>query len=192
MALVVIFAPSMNELTQTEQQKLFADLNSLDAQKVDGAIAVIKHKGNGSMLPHLLLILSQTENEHTVNALSQLLFDLKDAEALNVMIDHLGDERLSNIRVQMLAACWQSGLDTSHRLPDLLNVALEGDYMETLEVLTIIENWDGFADSSLLESEIVRFKDALSETDITEVEDLYLSILEVLKGFQPHQHGTQQ
>ena len=56
--------------------------------------------------------------------------------------------------------------------------------MEVLEVLTIAENWDGFPDQLLLKEEIARFRDAMSEMEITEVEDLYLSILEVLVGFE--------
>lgn len=174
----------MTGLTKSEHATLIADLSGGNETKVQQAVATIKAKGDASLIPDLLTVLATTEDLFAANALAQLLFDLKDLAALNVLIDHLQDARFENIRVQMLQACWQSGLETWPRLPIFLNVALLGDYMEVLEVLTIVENWDGFPDQLLLKEEIARFRDAMSELEITEVEDLYLSILDVLVGFE--------
>ncbi|MCF8256256.1 MAG: hypothetical protein K9J06_01800 [Flavobacteriales bacterium] len=173
----------MPDLNQTEREQLIAQLNSGDGRKVAGAIAKVKAQGDATLIPDLLTVLATTDDMEAASAIALTLFDLKDAEALNVMIDHLMDPRFEPVRVQMLAACWQCGLDTSHRLPVFLNVALLGDYMEVLEVLTIIENWDGFEDQLTLTEEIHRFKDAISELEISEAEDLYMSILEVLNGY---------
>jgi len=174
----------MTGLTTSERETIIADLNGGNETKVEQAVTTIKAKGDASLIPELLMVLATTEDLFAANALSQLLFDLKDQAALNVLIDHLQDPRFENIRVQMLQACWQCGLETWPRLPIFLNIALLGDYMEVLEVLTILENWDGFPDQLLLKEEIARFRDAMSELEITEVEDLYLSILEVLVGFE--------
>jgi hypothetical protein len=174
----------MKGLTTTGRDELIAKLNSKDELKVEEAVAAIKVNGDASLITDLLIVLATTDDAVTVNSISQLLFDLKDQAALNVLIDHLQDPRFESIRVQMLQACWQCGLETWPRLPVFLNIALLGDYMEVLEVLTIAENWDGFPDQLLLKEEIARFRDAMSEMEITEVEDLYLSILEVLVGFE--------
>jgi hypothetical protein len=174
----------MKGLTTTGRDELIAKLNSKDELKVEEAVAAIKVDGDASLITDLLIVLATTDDAVTVNSISQLLFDLKDQAALNVLIDHLQDPRFESIRVQMLQACWQCGLETWPRLPVFLNIALLGDYMEVLEVLTIAENWDGFPDQLLLKEEIARFRDAMSEMEITEVEDLYLSILEVLVGFE--------
>lgn len=174
----------MKGLTTTGRDELIAKLNSKDELKVEEAVAAIKVDGDASLITDLLIVLATTDDSVTVNSISQLLFDLKDQAALNVLIDHLQDPRFESIRVQMLQACWQCGLETWPRLPVFLNIALLGDYMEVLEVLTIAENWDGFPDQLLLKEEIARFRDAMSEMEITEVEDLYLSILEVLVGFE--------
>jgi len=174
----------MKGLTTTGRDELIAKLNSKDELKVEEAVAAIKVDGDASLITDLLIVLATTDDAVTVNSISQLLFDLKDQAALNVLIDHLQDPRFESIRVQMLQACWQCGQETWPRLPVFLNIALLGDYMEVLEVLTIAENWDGFPDQLLLKEEIARFRDAMSEMEITEVEDLYLSILEVLVGFE--------
>jgi len=173
----------MPNLDQTQRSELIAQLTSGNEAKLAEAITKVKTVGDATLIPDLLTVLAETDDMAAASAIALTLFDLKDAEALDVMIDHLMDERFQSIRVQMLAACWQCGLDTSHRLPVFLNVALLGDYLEVLEVLTILENWDGFADQLTLREEIHRFKDAISELEISEAEDLYMSIIEVLNGY---------
>lgn len=173
----------MSALQQSQREGLIAQLTSGDEQRLATAIATLKMQGDAALIPELLTVMAGTDDMAVATAIAQTLFDLKDPLALDAIIDHLTDERFEAIRVQMLTACWQSGLDTSHRLPVFLNVALMGDYMEVLEVLTIIENWDGISDQLTLKEEIHRFKDAISEQDITEAEDLYMSIIEVLNGF---------
>lgn len=173
----------MPNLDQTQRSELIAQLTSGNEAKLAEVISKVKTVGDATLIPDLLTVLAETDDMAAASAIALTLFDLKDAEALDVMIDHLMDERFQSVRVQMLAACWQCGLDTSHRLPVFLNVALLGDYLEVLEVLTIIENWDGFTDQLTLREEIHRFKDAISELEISDAEDLYMSIIEVLNGF---------
>jgi hypothetical protein len=173
----------MSILNKTQREELLVKLRSGDEQQLSDAIATVKKEGDAELVPDLLTVLATTDDMAVANAIAQTFFDLKDPVALDAMIDRLMDERFESIRVQMLTACWQSGIDTSHRLPVFLNVALLGDYMEVLEVLTIIENWDSFHDQLTLKEEIHRFKDAISELEVTESEDLYMSIIEVLNGF---------
>jgi HEAT repeat protein len=173
----------MEKKDNQQHQRLLAALQSDDAAAVGQAIDDLKASGDASLIPELLKLLAESENEAVLQQVSQLLFDLKDPKALDVLIDHLTDTRFADIRTQMLEACWQCGLDTSHRLPTLLNVAITGSYLEILEVLTIIENWDGMSDQLTLREELHRFKDAMSELEISEAEDLMLSIVEVLNGF---------
>lgn len=173
----------MPNLDQTQRKALIEQLTSGNEHKLAEAISTVKSDGDAQLIPDLLTVLAETDDMAAASAIALTLFDLKDAEALNVIIDHLMDERFGTIRVQMLAACWQCGLDTSHRLPVFINVALLGDYLEVLEVLTIIENWDGFQDQLTLREEIDRFKDAISELEVSDAEDLYMSIIEVLNGY---------
>jgi hypothetical protein len=174
----------MEKKETQEYRSLLAALQSKDADIVLKAISDLKSLGDASLMPELLTLLANSENDEVQQQVAQLLFDLKDPRALDVLIDHLTDARFATIRVQMLAACWQCGLDTSHRLPALLNVAITTtDYLEVLEVLTIIENWDGISDQLTLREELHRFKDAMSELEISEAEDLMLSIVESLNGF---------
>lgn len=174
----------MEKTENKEHQRLLAALQSGETGAVTQAVSDIKKQGDSSLMPELLRLLTESTDDTVLQQVSLLLFDLKDAQALDVLIDHLTDERFVTIRVQMLAACWQCGLDTSHRLPALLNVAITSrDYLEILEVLTIIENWEGVSDQLTLREEVHRFKDAMSELEISEAEDLMLSIVEVLNGF---------
>lgn len=135
------------------------------------------------MIPHILEALRSANEVFKENGLSQLLFDLKDPMAVEELVNALHDPQWQEIRVLMLSACWQTGIDLSHRLPDFITVACTGSYLECLEVLTVIENWETVKDQEMLENETIRLRSYLSESDTPENDEMIFSILEVMEKF---------
>ena len=59
-------------------------------------------------------------------------------------------------QVKLLSTIWNSPLDYSSYLAEFVSLAVKGDFMVTLECLTIIENLEGpFIESSILESQLL-------------------------------------
>ena len=173
----------MAKISKTNRPSVIKDLKSNDEAFALKAIEKIKKGGDASYVNDVLEALSATTEVGIENTISQLLFDLKDKEALEELVNHLSNPAFTEIRVLILSACWQSGIDLSHRLPDFITVATAGTYMECLEVLTVIENWEAISNKEVLENETIRLKAFLSESDTPENDEMIFSIVEELERF---------
>ncbi|MDB4655851.1 hypothetical protein OAE48_03290 [Flavobacteriales bacterium] len=173
----------MAKISKTKRASVIKDLKSNDEAFALKAIEKVKKGGDASYINELLIALTETTEVGIENAISQLLFDLKDKEAVEEIVNQLVNPTYDDIRVIMLSACWQSGMDLSHRLPDLVTVVSTGSYMECLEVLTIVENWEGIPNQEMLDLEIIRLKSFLTESDKPENDEMIFSIIEELEKF---------
>ncbi|MBI1286425.1 MAG: hypothetical protein GC178_02495 [Flavobacteriales bacterium] len=173
----------MSKLNTEKRASLVSDLMSENETIALAAIEKVKKSGDASLVPAILNALANTKELAIENALSQLLFDLKDKNAVEELVNQLSNPEFATVRVLMLSACWQTGIDLSHRLPDFVTVACTGNYVECLEVLTVIENWEAIKDQEMLENETIRLRSYLSESDTPENDEMIFSILEVMEGF---------
>lgn len=173
----------MAKISKTKRESVIKDLKSNDEAFALKAIEKIKKGGDASYIVDVLEALSATTDIGIENAISQMLFDLKDKNAVEELVNQLSNPAFTDVRVLMLSACWQSGIDLSHRLPDFITIATVGSYMECLEVLTIIENWEAIKNQETLENETIRLKAYLSESDTPENDEMIFSIIEELEKF---------
>jgi hypothetical protein len=173
----------MAGISKKDREAVIKDLKSNDEQLALKAITKLKKGGDAAFIPEILTALRDTSEIGIESAISQMLFDLKDLDAVEEVVTQLSNPEFLDIRVIMLSACWQSGLDLSHRLPDFITVASTGSYMECLEVLTVVENWEEIKDKEMLENETLRLKAYVSESDTPENDEMIFSILEVLDKF---------
>lgn len=173
----------MASISKKDRESVIKDLKSNDENVALKAIDKLKNAGDASFIPEILTALTETTEVGIENALSQMLFDLKDLTAVEEIVNQLSNPGFFDIRVIMLSACWQSGHDLSHRLPEFVTVASTGNYMECLEVLTVIENWEGIKDQEMLENETLRLRAYVNESDTPENDEMIFSILEVLEKF---------
>lgn len=173
----------MATISKKDREGLIKDLKSNDEIIALKAISKLQKAGDSSFIIDILEALSSTTEIGIESAISQLLFDLKDKEAVEELVNNLINPAFFDIRLIMLSACWQSGIDLSHRLPEFITVASTGSYMECLEVLTVIENWDAIADQDMLENETIRLKAFLNESDTPENDEMIFSIIEELEKF---------
>ncbi len=141
----------LKELATTEGQKF---INSIQLLKNEGSIQALRP------LADLLLIKGRDEQQ----AIFSLLEDLNESAAVDTMIEILRDERYLTIRQSLLATVWNSKLNYSYFLPEFVEIAVDGDFMEALECLTIMENMEGpFEERHILESQL-HLKDYLENS----------------------------
>ena len=65
------------------------------------------------------------------------------------LIDSLRNDKLKSIRAEILTCVWQSGLDASNELEFLIELSIKEDFMTAVEVMTILDNMEGFQDDLL-------------------------------------------
>lgn len=136
-------------------QSILTDLNSGNEQKFTAAIAALQSGGSASMIPELSKLLRNDLSDKNRNELIEVFNDLKDTEAIPFMMELVLDDNNMDIRQLLLTTMWSSKLDYSAYLPDFVSIAAEGDFMEALECLTIIENLEGpFSEQLILESQL--------------------------------------
>ncbi len=149
----------MSEKTPTQQSKkittLIADLKSGNSKKISSALKTLEASGNVQILEPLAEVLMDTNLEDSHKEIIEFLSSMKDSSAIDEMMRLLGEGRFLAVRQILLTTIWNSPLDYSYYLPDFVDIAVEGNFMEALDCLTIIENMEGpFEERHVLESQL--------------------------------------
>ncbi len=100
----------------------------------------IREVGNAGVVPHLINLMVKTPNEDIRNAIVEILFDIKDQEAVEPILKGVLDEKNALYRSLLVSVFWQSSLQVDSILTALVDIALKYDYLTCFEVVTVIEN----------------------------------------------------
>ena len=153
-----------NKLTRKDQKinSLLNELSSSEGQKFSKHLQLLKNEGNIYILKplaHLLLTKGSKEQQEIMT----LLADLNESVAVDEIIDILKDLTFVSIRQLILTAVWNSKLNYSYYLPEFVEIAVDGNFLEALDCLTIIENMEGpFEERHFLEAQL-HLKDYLED-----------------------------
>ena len=132
--------------------QLIADLNSESETVVLETIKKIKSLATADIIPQLIekWVNSAGEVEHQ---LTELLFTLKDKEVIDPLVDVLDDEKMKEHRERIISIFWNAGLNPVDHLSTFVGIAVEGNFMECLECLTLIENLEPpFPEEEMMDS----------------------------------------
>jgi len=141
-------------------------------------IALLEEKGNLSQLQELVRIYSEETIPSRRFALHSFLASITKKGIREAWIDLLKEIQNPKERQQILQVLWNTRLDFSPYLVEFVKWALEGDYQNTLESLTVIEQMEGpFNEEQLLEAQclVQEFKNSpnvLEERKLVLLKDL--------------------
>lgn len=121
---------------------VFASLLSKDDEEVLAAITRIDAEGDARAIRPLLLALANTPSPAIQQRITQLLFQVKAAQADEALFAALEDTAFVGIRATVLSTFWNAGIDVRGRLDTFVDIALSGTAAESFECLTVIENQD--------------------------------------------------
>jgi len=140
---------------QKKLQEASSHLQKKDLTSLTAALSIYKDYGHPSVLPELFNSLQGRERAEQQLILS-FLADIQDTDAIEQFIAYLQEESNPELRKLVLSAIWNSKLPFDAHLPFFVMLASQGDYLEALDCLTIIENMSGpFDESQLLESQLL-------------------------------------
>ncbi len=181
----------MTEEKNTRKKKLsliLADLKSGSGPKVVQALDALQVYGDYTAIEPLFLFLLESQDENSKALVLEFLCNLKDSKSMLMVMDVLNQSRFQPIRREILTTIWNSPLDYSLYLQDFVKIAVENDYLDTLECLTVIENLEGpFEEKSLLES-LLHLKDYHEGkySKSREKDQLMSEIALLVKDFEQH------
>lgn len=134
---------------------LIDELNSGNPSKISASIKALQANGDISILEPMVRLLSSDVSEKIKSEVIEFLSSLKDTDSVDEIMRILKDSATIEVRGKVLATIWNSPLNYSYYLADFVEIAVEGDFMEALECLTIIENLEGpFEERYVLESQL--------------------------------------
>ena len=170
----------MTAAEKKQIQLVLSDVQSTDLKLATNGINKYRKIGTSNTLHDFIVAFTKNENEVIFEAGKQLLFDIKDEQAVQGMFNAINNPQLKQHQAMLIAALWEAGMDCKDRLSDLITLFIQGDTSIALEVLTVIENMD----TSFPYDEITDYKlsinEELEETEDTVKQQLMLSLCDVL------------
>lgn len=140
-----------NKTTAEKKIKsLLADLSSADEAIRLGAVQALKVNGNETVIEPLLLVLVSDPAVAVKQEIADLLNTTKSSKVPAEIAKALLDARFVEIRQTLLSSIWNSGLDYAPYLKEIMIAGTQGEMMDALECITILENME----TDLTEDEI--------------------------------------
>lgn len=136
-------------------KQLTIELASGDDKKISSALKGLQIHGDSSVITPLLNAWKTATSETVQKEIHEFLNDLKYTDSAEHIMNALKNDEFKSLRQHLLNVVWNCTVDYSEFLADFVALAVEGDFMETLECLTVIENLDGpFQEHQFLEAQL--------------------------------------
>lgn len=141
---------STNKLSPLEM------LKSTELEMVQKGIKLMEETGKSSQLPDIFkCYLMHTGMPHK-KALFELLASITVKGAREAWMDLLLDNEFKEEKAKIINVLWNTRLDFSGEISFFVALAVQLDYLGTLECLTLIEQMEGpFQEQHLLEAELI-------------------------------------
>ncbi|MFB6305793.1 MAG: hypothetical protein ABEH43_02185, partial [Flavobacteriales bacterium] len=131
----------MSKALETEENKTIME-----------ALKEIRDVGKEALIPQLIDKWATTPDDQVKKEILSIFYDLKDPSALDKMIDGLYHPEIVDERASYISIFWNARIDASPHIKKFVEIAIEGDYMESFEALTVIENMEGpFEESQIMD-----------------------------------------
>lgn len=179
---------SKKEKTNQKLSQLLLDLKSDSESKSSSAIMELASIGDLSIIQPLFEILKSKSGTSIQKRVAKLLSDIQINEAAEIFIQLIQNEEDSESLKMFLPILWESKLDFSEYLADIVEISVSGDYLVALDCLTIMENMPGpFSESQLLEAqlhlkEFVEFKAEVDDRKAQIISEIALFIKDQNEG----------
>ena len=146
----------MAEKAQEKKLKaIMSDLNSNDSTKVLKALKSLEIHGDASVIPALADCLLRQPEPQIEYEILELFSSLKDSSSAVEVMEIIGDTLYLPIRQKLLTTIWNTKVDFSDYIDEFVEIAVDGNFMEALDCLTIIENLEGpFMEENILECQL--------------------------------------
>lgn len=123
--------------------RLKTAIKSGNPELIDHALEEIKERGDLSYISPLVQFLHQSYPAEIKQDIYRLFSDLKLENAVDLLIMEMEQEKDPDILEQLVASCWQNGLNYSKHLPYFVGLILDQEFQIAFEAFTVVENMYG-------------------------------------------------
>jgi hypothetical protein len=140
-------------------------LQSDDTKEVLFTINQIRNSGDPLIITSLLDLLINNPNKEITKTIIKLLNELKNQASTIEIIKALKNDKYVSLRQEILASCWNSGLDYSNYLAFFVAVFISDEFLIAFEAFTIIENFEKEYDKEIIDPLIQDIKNSINGMD---------------------------
>ena len=144
-----------------------AELKDSEDFEFEEELKIIRDKGDLELIPELIELIKDeqvsTDRKHKI---VELLSDITNSNVREMLIDAIDSLKGTPYLSLLISAMWQSRLDFTPWLDQIVQLMFEADLYTTIEVITLIENSsENLNDSqkhhirNILQDQIIECKD---------------------------------
>lgn len=159
---------------------IITDLKSDSDKKVLTALKQLRKHGKAEAINPILDVFIST-NETVKKEIISFLFDLRDESTINPLLSAIESKKYASEKNMLISVFWQSALDGSEHIGFFVNQAIKGDYLTSLEALTVIENFDATFEEEEIEDLKYDLDEAIEEENTDKVQ-LLISLKSTLSS----------
>ena len=145
--------------------ELIKQLERSEPKDIIKAIKSLKMHGNEAVIEPLLSLYVSTKNNAVKNEIVDLLNTIKSTKVPSVLIECLASGKYNLARQAILSSIWNSNLDYTFYLNEIVTAAQEGEMMDAMECLTILENMEGTLNEEKIMDSLLNLKSYLVENE---------------------------
>lgn len=149
------------EMNKKTDDTIIKRLYSDNLTQINLALDAISEHGNSAYISMLIDVLNQSADEMVQERILKILSEIKHSDAVPELIKAIENEKYLSIQESLLRVCWENGLDFSNYFETLINIVINGAYMNAFEAFTIIENNDGIISSTSAQEHLNKLNEAL-------------------------------
>jgi len=168
-----------SENTQYDHDSILKELQSDDHLKVIEALEELRVSGKTTDIPFLLELLRQSKNPEIKSKIIGLLSNLKEKDAIPLIIEAIQNQKYAPELKQLVSCCWENGLDYSIYLSIFVDLLIESDFPVAFEAYTVITNMTATIDQAKIDTEIEKLDQAM-HTTTDEKKALILDVIDFL------------
>lgn len=122
-----------------ENKEIVKNLRSGRKEVVLSTIEDLRKMGNVKLIPDLLNILDNSDDVDINSAILSFMNDLNEKECVAPFMEFLKKHTHSAYLGELVASCWQNGLDFSEYIKFFIDIVLEKNYAVSIEAFTVVE-----------------------------------------------------
>ena len=166
-------------MENTDDLKKYFDSKEYATTIVGASNEVTMPLENEDKISSLISLLTDPSNK---DIKEEALITLKKEKGGDLLLKAIASPKSKNNRHILVAACWESEINFSKFLPFFILLALDNNYLISLEAITTIENMEGPFDEKQLKDAIIKIKEEQKRIT-TEKSVLLNDVVMTLEGF---------
>jgi hypothetical protein len=169
----------ISDFKHDEHKNILKGLQSSDSLKVIETLEELRTTGKVSDIPLLLEMLHVSRNPDVKAKITDLFANLKESDAIPLIMEAIKSQRFAPELKDLLATCWENGLDYSEYLSLFIELMIETEFQVALEAYTVIMNMTSRIEQQKIDREMERLEIAL-KGEQEQKRQLYLDVIDFL------------